>query len=139
MNKKQLSAALVFLLIAGVAFFAVSRTPERPYIFEDAPVECITLFNSLTGESVTYFDKTDAPEIKALMSHLTKLRQGRKIPQPPPGSTELSICVTYQDGRTVNCGNDSFSSGGKIYQVLVTSDAASSPLSVWSWESLWES
>ena len=138
-NKKQLIAALVFLLIAGVAFFAVSRTPERPYIFENAPVESITLFNSLTGESATYFDKTDAPEIKALMSHLAKLRQGRKIPQPAPGSTELSIRVVYQDGRTVKCGNDSFSSEGKTYQVLVTSEAANRPaLSAWSWEAMWE-
>ena len=143
-ENRQAKAAAVFAVLAlTILVCAVSFTGNRdvknPHIFENAPVESITLFNSLTGESVTYFDKTDAPEIKALMSHLAKLRQGRKIPQPPPGSTELSICVTYQDGRTVKCGNDSFSSDGKTYQVLVTSEAANRPaLSAWSWEAMWE-
>lgn len=123
-----------------MAFFTVSRTPERPYIFENAPVESITLFNSLTGESVTYFDKTDAPEIEEIMSMLTMLRQGRSIPWPAPESTELSICVTYQDERTVSSGNDSFTSDGKTYQVLVTPEAFDHRLALtaWSWEAMWE-
>ncbi|MBQ2224057.1 MAG: hypothetical protein II420_04805 [Oscillospiraceae bacterium] len=91
--------------------------------FPNDPVRSIEVTNCLSQEVRRV---EDADQIQTLMEQICLIRRGKEISMPPPGSTTMSLCVSYEDGTTVVCGDDALIAGKKAYEVRYPAD--------WSWD-----
>lgn len=117
--KKGLFSVLMICAIAMLSACGVRNTP----VFPNAPVRSIEVTNCLSQEVRR---EEDADRIRTLMEQICLIRRGKEISMPPPGSTTMSLCVSYEDGTTVVCGDDALIAGKKAYEVRYPAD--------WSWD-----
>ena len=114
------------LMICVIAVFAACGDRGTP-VFPNDPVRSIEVTDCLSQEVRRV---EDADRIRTLMEQICLVQRGQEIPMPPPGSTAMSLCVSYEDGTTVVCGDDAFIAGQKAYEVRWPAG--------WSWEVFYE-
>ena len=110
------------LMICAIAILSACGA-RNTQVFPNDPVRSIEVTNCLSQEVRR---EEDADQIQTLMEQICLIRRGKEISMPPPGSTTMSLCVSYEDGTTVVCGDDALIAGKKAYEVRYPAD--------WSWD-----
>lgn len=110
------------LMICAIAILSACGA-RNTQVFPNDPVRSIEVTNCLSQEVRR---EEDADQIRTLMEQICLIRRGKEISMPPPGSTAMSLCVSYEDGTTVVCGDDALIAGKKAYEVRYPAD--------WSWD-----
>ena len=110
------------LMICAIAILSACGA-RNTQVFPNDPVRSIEVTNCLSQEVRR---EEDADQIRTLMEQICLIRRGKEISMPPPGSTTMSLCVSYEDGTTVVCGDDALIAGKKAYEVRYPAD--------WSWD-----